>query len=113
MSTIPTSLTQDQKRSLKSKAHALSPVVMIAGNGLSENVLIEINSALTAHELIKVKISGFERDERLAMADEACEKCGAVLVQMIGHVMVLYKKNEKKSEKLIQPKAPSQRRKER
>jgi RNA-binding protein len=105
-------LTQDQKKSLKSKAHALNPVVMIAGNGLSENVLNEINQALECHELIKVKISGFERDEKLEMATEICRKFGAFLIQIIGHVVVLYKKNNKKSERKIQPKTPQQRRKE-
>jgi RNA-binding protein len=86
---------------------------MVAGNGLSENVLNEINVALIAHELIKVRISGFERDERLAMANEICEKFGAALIQTIGHVVVLYKKNEKKAEKkAIRPKTPQQRRRE-
>jgi RNA-binding protein len=105
-------LTQDQKKALKSKAHALNPVVMIAGNGLSQNVLNEINQALDCHELIKIKISGFEREEKLEMATEICEKFNAALVQVIGHVIVIYKKNAKKSEKKIQPKTPQQRRRE-
>jgi RNA-binding protein len=105
--------TQDQKRALKSKAHALKPVVMVAEKGLSENVLHEINQALTAHELIKVRVSGFEREERLAMANEICEKFEATLIQTIGHILVIYKKNEKKRDKkTIRPKTPQQRRKE-
>jgi RNA-binding protein len=103
-------LTQDQKRSLKSKAHALNPVVMIAGKGLTPAVLAEVHQALLVHELIKVKVSGYEKEERTAIANEICEQTQAALVQQIGHVLVLYKKNEQKVEKDLRPKTHSRQR---
>ena len=106
-------LTQEQKRALKSKAHALNPVVMIADKGLNPNVLAEIHQALKVHELIKVKVSGYEKDERVELAAEIVEKTEAALVQMIGHVLVLYKKNEEKSEKELHPKVHSSLRRQR
>ena len=58
------SLTEQEKRSLKKQAHSLKPVVIIGANGLTENVLAEINRALDDHELIKVKIASSNREFR-------------------------------------------------
>ena len=48
-------ISAEQKKAMRSIGHNLNPVVTIAGNGLSENVLEELNRALDDHELIKVK----------------------------------------------------------
>jgi RNA-binding protein len=90
------SLTPNQKRQLKSLAHHLKPVVMIGQHGLSENVLKEIEIALDAHELIKVRISGSEREERLEMINRVTEQCRSELVQTIGHVAVFFRRNSNK-----------------
>jgi RNA-binding protein len=90
------SLTPNQKRQLKSLAHHLKPVVMIGQHGLSENVLKEIEIALDAHELIKVRISGGEREERLEIINSIAEQCSTELVQSIGHVAVFFRRNAKK-----------------
>lgn len=86
-------LTTKQQQDLKAKAHHLKPVVMIGDKGLTENVLAEIDIALTSHELIKVKINGADRDDRSAMANEIAEKSEACLVQVIGRTLILYRKN--------------------
>ncbi|HAT8971503.1 TPA: ribosome assembly RNA-binding protein YhbY, partial [Legionella pneumophila subsp. pneumophila] len=62
--------------------------------GLTEAILAETNVALLAHELIKVKINGAEKEDRMQMAEELCEQLHAELVQMIGNTLVLYRKNE-------------------
>ena len=69
-------LTQIQRRQLRAAAHHLHPVVSIAGNGLSEAVVKEISRALAAHELIKVKLYGIEREQRDAMLGEICAALG-------------------------------------
>jgi RNA-binding protein len=90
------SLTPNQKRQLKSLAHHLKPVVMIGQHGLTENVLKEIEIALDAHELIKVRISGGEREERQEIISTIAEQCSAEPVQSIGHVAVFFRRNAKK-----------------
>jgi RNA-binding protein len=90
------SLTPNQKRQLKSLAHHLKPVVMIGQHGLTENVLNEVDIALGAHELIKVRISGSEREERLEIINAICAQRSAELVQSIGHVAVFFRRNTKK-----------------
>lgn len=80
---------------LRGLGHHLNPVVSIGNNGLTEQVLKEIELALNAHELIKIKVSGDDRALRLAMLEEICEKSGATAVHHIGKQLVIYRKSEK------------------
>ena len=70
-------LNSKQVRFLRSASHDLNPVVMIGNNGLSETVLREIDLSLKAHELIKIKVQGDQRELRLQMLQEICDKLGA------------------------------------
>lgn len=79
---------------LRGLAHKLNPVVMVGNNGLTENVLQEIENSLNAHELIKIKVFGDEREARVAMLEEICEKTGAVKVHHIGKQLVIYRQGE-------------------
>lgn len=83
------------KKQLKAQAHALNPVVMIGQAGLTEAVIKEINIALDVHELIKIRIRA-ERDERQDISQQICAATTAELVQSIGQIAVLYRKNPKK-----------------
>lgn len=87
-----TTLTQEGRQVLKAKAHQLKPIVMIGGKGLSESVHIEIERALFDHELIKIRLSGADRDARKAMIADICLTHQAELIQQIGHIAAIYKK---------------------
>jgi RNA-binding protein len=89
-------LNSDLKKQLRAKAHALKPVVITGQAGLSESVLNEINLALDHHELIKVRINAEDRSQRKAMSGQICEETGADLIQSIGHIITLYRKNPDK-----------------
>ncbi|BCA96940.1 RNA-binding protein [Legionella antarctica] len=84
------------KQSLKAQAHHLKPVILLGSKGLTEAVVAETNIALLSHELIKVKINGAEKEDRLAMTNELCQQVQAELVQLIGNTVILYRKNEEK-----------------
>jgi RNA-binding protein len=84
-----------EKKKLKAQAHPLNPVVMIGQSGLTPAVLKEIDSALDAHELIKVKIRA-EREQRKLISEEICASTQSELVQSIGQIAVLFRKNPKK-----------------
>lgn len=84
-----------EKKKLKAQAHPLNPVVMIGQSGLTPAVLKEINVALDAHELIKIKIRA-ERDERNIIKEQICADTHAKLIQSIGQVAVIFRKNPKK-----------------
>lgn len=84
-------LTPEQRRTLRAAAHPLHPVVSISQNGLSENVLKEIDRSLTAHELIKVKLYGIERDGRASLLADICAQTHCAPVQQIGNTLVLWR----------------------
>ena len=103
--TIPT-FTTKQITHLRGLAHSLSPVVMIGNNGLTENVLKEIDLNLNSHELIKIQVAGDDRDARKAMYAEICAKTKAIAVHHIGKQLVVYRKSDtiKESAKVVIPK---------
>ncbi len=92
-------LNPKQITHLRGLAHSLSPVVMIADKGLTENVLKEINTALNSHELIKIKVAGDDRNVRKALYEAICEQTSAVAVHHIGKQLVVYRASDTIKEK--------------
>ena len=88
-------LTSQQLRHLRGLTHPLQPVVMIGDKGLNENVINELETALSFHELIKVKLRT-DRDTRNAYISEICEKFKAEKVHVIGQVACFFRRNPKK-----------------
>ncbi len=86
-------LSPNRRRELKARAHALDPVVLIGGTGLSPAVLAEIDRGLKSHELIKVRVPGADRAGREAILEEICRQTGAQAVQHIGKILVLFREN--------------------
>lgn len=80
-----------ERRALRARAHALHPVVSIAGKGLTDTVLGEIDRSLTAHELVKVRVYGAERAQREAFLEAICGTLEAAPVQHIGNILVVYR----------------------
>jgi len=79
------------RKGLKARAHALAPILHLGGKGLTNAVIAEIDRALTAHELIKVRAGSMERADREAALSEICARLDAHPVQHIGKVLVLYR----------------------
>ena len=90
-------LSPIERKKLKARAHALSPIIHLGNKGLTESVVAEIGRALDAHELIKVRAGSMERDERAAALANICGRLGAQPVQHIGKVLVVYRKKPEES----------------
>lgn len=88
---MPTTLSTKERAHLKARAHALEPVVQAGSSGLTDSLVAEVDRALTAHELIKVKINTDARDERVALGDELCSRTGAAAVHRVGKVLILWR----------------------
>ncbi len=88
-------LTPEQRKFLKAQAHELKPVVMIGAQGLTEAVILEAGRAIAAHELIKIRVLGDDRDARESYLAGLCEALGAAPVQHIGKLLLIYKPGEK------------------
>ncbi|MBX3706921.1 MAG: ribosome assembly RNA-binding protein YhbY [Pseudomonadales bacterium] len=84
--------TRDRKR-LRQIAHHLDPVIAVGDQGVSQAVIAETERALDDHELIKVRVHDADREERARVAEALAEACNAVVVQSIGRIVVLYRRN--------------------
>ena len=83
-------LTPRQRAALKARAHALEPAVNVGKAGVQDSVVREVDRALTAHELIKLKIDA-DREERESIAGILADRTGASVVQRVGKVVVLWR----------------------
>jgi putative YhbY family RNA-binding protein len=90
---------------LRVRAHALHPVVTIAGNGLTPGVLAELERSIQAHELIKVRVQGVGREEREALLMDICGRLDAESVQHIGNILVIWR--PRREETAPEKKAPA------
>jgi RNA-binding protein len=84
------------RRRLRGLAHRLSPVVQIGKEGVTPAVIRQVTGALHDHELIKVKLGGEGPDDRFAAAERLGEQPGVNVVQILGRVIVLYKRHPEK-----------------
>ena len=80
------------KKALKAQAHNLRPVVLMGAKGVTTQLIAEIDSALTTHELIKIKLMGEDKTDRKLIADQLCSATQAELVQIVGHIATVYRK---------------------
>ena len=84
-------LTPSQRKDKRADAHHLDPVVMIGGDGLTPAVVKEIDAALNAHGLIKVRVFSDERETRAAYFVTLADTLGAAPIQHIGKLLVLWR----------------------
>jgi len=88
-------LSNAQTRYLRGLAHKLKPVVYLGQKGITPSVLAELDAALMVHELVKVKLAG-EREQKAGLVDTLTRETKAEVVQQIGHVVSLYRRNPEK-----------------
>ena len=88
-------LSRGQIKRLRAEGHRLKlkPVVIIGQKGLSENLRQEIDGALSHHELLKLRIPALPKAARRELAGEICRRHDAVLVETIGGIIVIYRRN--------------------
>lgn len=89
-------LNKDQKKYLRSLLHTRGIVIWIGQNGLTENVMNEIEAALEHHELIKIRVRTGDNSERNGLLERICKQTGAEPVQKIGHIVSVYRANPDK-----------------
>ena len=84
-------LTPAQRKAHRADAHHLDPVVMIGSDGLTPAVQREVDAALNAHGLIKVRVFSDERDARQELLQKLADALGAAPIQHIGKLLVLWR----------------------
>lgn len=89
-----------ESRQLRAIGHRLKPVVTVAGKGVSDAVVAEIDGALERHELIKIKLAVGDRDQRSAAAEAICQRTGAEIIQSIGNVVLILRRSTRPDPRL-------------
>lgn len=103
---MPKQLTTPERQALRGRAHRLHPVVLVGAEGLTPPVVAEVDRALQAHALIKIRVVGEDRDARERLLGEVCAATDATPVQHIGRILVIYREPPEEPA----PKAPPARR---
>lgn len=84
-------LSEKQKKFLRGKGHALSPLARLGNAGVTEAFMAELDRTLSRHELVKIKVNAVDRVERDAALRQILAGSGASLVTRIGHMALLYR----------------------
>lgn len=89
-------ITSKQRSYLRSIAHDMQPIFQIGKGGIEESMLKQIDEALEARELIKIKVLNNSGLETREASDIICEELNCEGIQAIGSKMVLYRRSVKK-----------------
>lgn len=103
-------ITSQQRSALRAAAHRLRPVVLIGDQGLTDGVLKEIDRALSAHGLVKVRAGGQEREDREAMLQAICDTLSCAAVHHLGKILILYRPTPEQARQARAAERPAGRR---
>jgi RNA-binding protein len=90
---MPTTLSGKQRRALRALAHALKPVVLVGQRGVTAALLRQVDTALTDHELIKVKLGPDCPIDRKEAGEVVASGVDCELAGIVGRVLVLYRRH--------------------
>lgn len=93
-------LTSSQRKSLRSQAHHLKPLVLVGKQGLTDTLVKSVDVNLDAHELIKVRFNE-HKDEKKEIAAAIAERTESQLAGLIGHVAILYRQHKEPEKRKI------------
>jgi len=102
-------LTPAERREQRAQAHHLNPVVLIGGDGLTPAVQKEVDAALNAHGLIKIRVFSDDRTARESMYQQLAADLGAAPVQHIGKLLVLWRPKPEKERTVDEDRMPGPR----
>ena len=89
-------LNTKQIKQLKSLGHQLNPIVTVGQHGMKESINTELALALDFHQLVKIKVGLGDREKRNELIDTLTTHHSATLIQRIGNIALLYKRNSEK-----------------
>ncbi|HVY80140.1 MAG TPA: ribosome assembly RNA-binding protein YhbY [Steroidobacteraceae bacterium] len=94
-------LSEKQRKHLRGLGHSLKPIILVGQAGATEGVVAEAARALHDHELVKVRVSGMERDARDETLAMLASRTESELVGRIGHTALLYRPNPERPRILL------------
>lgn len=95
-------LKGSQRKYLRGLAHKLNPSAFVGQKGITETLIDEIDQALEASELIKLKFIEFkQKDQKNELLDQVVSATQSHLAGMVGHVAILYRQNKDPEKRMI------------
>ena len=95
-------LTAGERKRLRGLGHELRPLVHVGKDGLTEAVVREIDKALGAHELVKVKFLGLDREQVRTFRESFAGRLGCALAGAVGHMALLYRQQADAAKRRIE-----------
>lgn len=88
-------ITTKQRAKLRGIANTIDTILQIGKGGIGDALIVQVNDALKAREIVKIKVLDNSIYTAREAAQELAEKTNSDIVQVIGGKLVLYKRNEK------------------
>jgi RNA-binding protein len=95
-------LTGAQKSFLRGLGQTLEPALKVGRNGLTPPFFAELQKLLRAHELVKLRFIGAERDDRATLCEQIADEGRCVCVGAVGHTALFYRQNPEEKERRIE-----------
>lgn len=89
-------ITNKQRAALRSQSNGMETIFQIGKGGISDMLVQQVEDALKAREMIKLRVLESAPVFAREAAQELAEKCGAEIVQVIGSRFILFKRNPEK-----------------
>lgn len=90
-------MTSKQRAYLRGLANSIDAIFQIGKNGITENLIKQLNDALEARELIKITVLETAPDSAKNLSFEIAENTNSIVVQVIGNKITLFRQKEKDS----------------
>ena len=87
-------ITSKQRAELRGKANELDTTLMVGKDGITENLVSELDRQLEARELVKGKVLETALLTAREACDELCQRLNAEGVQCVGNKFVIYRRSE-------------------
>jgi RNA-binding protein len=84
------------RKTLRAAGHHLSAVVQVGKEGITDAVVRQLDEALAAHELVKVKIGTETPEDRFEAADRLGEATDGLIAQILGRTILVYRRHPEK-----------------
>lgn len=90
-------MTSKQRAYLRGLANKIDAIFQVGKNGISDNLMMQVNDALEARELIKLNVLETSPEDIQEIADTLSEATNSILVQTVGNKITLYRARKKNS----------------
>ncbi len=95
-------LTAAQKSHLRGLGQTLEATLKVGRSGLTPEFFAELQKLLRAHELVKLRFVGSDRDERAALCTRIADEGRCLCISAVGHTALFYRQHPEPAERSVE-----------